>query len=314
MDSELKKQPNPLEPFSLQYFIERRRPRRKLIFWRITGIIFFTLLVLLLLPRTDGFISKNHIATLTIENVILDDHKRNKILSGLVDDNSAKALILYINSPGGTVVGGEALYYNLRAIGEKKPIVAVIGDLATSAGYMAAIASDQIYARESSITGSIGVILQTANITGLLEKVGIKAKAIKSSELKAQPNPLEPFSEDANKVTQELVADIYGMFVDMVADRRKFTKENALRLADGRVYTGRQALKNGLIDGIGGEKEALNWLKNKKNINIKLPLKPIVSLNQNKMIRNLFGGIIQKIKFYDRLGLDGLISLWQPLL
>jgi protease-4 len=262
----------------------------------------------------DGLMNKNHIATLTISNVILNDHKRNKILSDLVNDNSAKALIVYINSPGGTVVGGETLYYNLRAIGEKKPIVTVIGDLATSAGYMAAIASDQIYARESSITGSIGVILQSANITGLLEKIGIKAKAIKSSELKAQPNPFEPFSEDANKVTQALVADIYEMFVDMVADRRKFTKENALRLADGRVYTGRQALKNGLIDGIGGEKEALNWLKNKRNIDIKLPLKPIVRLNQDKLIRNLFGGLVQKIKFYDRLGLDGLISLWQPLL
>ena len=297
----------------LESFFERRRLKRKLIFWRITGIIFFTLLVLLSLSRMDGLMNKNHIATLTIANVILDDHKRNKILSDLVDDNSAKALIVYINSPGGTVVGGETLYYNLRAIGEKKPIVTVIGDLATSAGYMAAIASDQIYARESSITGSIGVILQSANITGLLEKIGIKAKAIKSSELKAQPNPFEPFSEDANKVTQALVADIYEMFVDMVADRRKFTKENALRLADGRVYTGRQALKNGLIDGIGGEKEALNWLKNKRNIDIKLPLKPIVSLNQDKLIRNLFGGLVQKIKFYDRLGLDGLISLWQPL-
>ena len=298
----------------LESFFERRRLKRKLIFWRITGIIFSTLLVLLSLSRMDGLMNKNFIATLTIANVILDDHKRNKILSDLVDDNSAKALIVYINSPGGTVVGGETLYYNLRAIGEKKPIVAVIGDLATSAGYMAAIASDQIYARESSITGSIGVILQSANITGLLEKIGIKAKAIKSSELKAQPNPFEPFSEDANKVTQALVADIYEMFVDMVADRRKFTKENALRLADGRVYTGRQALKNGLIDGIGGEKEALNWLKNKRNIDIKLPLKPIVSLNQDKLIRNLFGGLVQKIKFYDRLGLDGLISLWQPLL
>lgn len=294
-------------------FLERRKLKRKLIFWRITGIIFFTILVLLLLTRNDGFVNKDYIAELAVVNIIINDQNRNKALSDLVEDKYAKALIVYINSPGGTVVGGESLYSNLRDISKKKPIVAVVGDLATSAGYMAAIASDQIYARESSVTGSIGVILQTANITGLLEKVGIKAKAIKSSELKAQPNPLEPLSEGANKVAEDLVKDMHRMFVDMVADRRKLTKENALRLSDGRVYTGRQALKNGLIDGIGGKKEALNWLKENKSINIKLPLKQIENRNQDTFIKNLFRGFSQKINFYDGLRLDGLISLWQPL-
>tara|TARA_A100001011_G_scaffold168086_1_gene176861 strand:+ start:4542 stop:5444 length:903 start_codon:yes stop_codon:yes gene_type:complete len=294
-------------------FLERRKLKRKLIFWRITGIIFFTILVLLLLTRNDGFVNKDYIAELAVVNIIINDQNRNKALSDLVEDKYAKALIVYINSPGGTVVGGESLYSNLRDISKKKPIVAVVGDLATSAGYMAAIASDQIYARESSVTGSIGVILQTANITGLLEKVGIKAKAIKSSELKAQPNPLEPLSEGANKVVEDLVKDMHRMFVDMVVDRRKLTKENALRLSDGRVYTGRQALKNGLIDGIGGKKEALNWLKENKSINIKLPLKQIENRNQDTFIKNLFRGFSQKINFYDGLRLDGLISLWQPL-
>ena len=125
-----------------------------------------------------------------------------------------------IDSPGGTVGGGEDLFRLLRRIAAKKPVVAVFGNLGTSGTYMTALGADRIFARKGSITGSIGVILQSADVTGLLEKLGVKSISVKSSPLKAQPNPMEPLSKDVRKATEALIEDLFSMFVDMVAKRR----------------------------------------------------------------------------------------------
>jgi protease-4 len=293
-------------------FIDRKQLKQRLIIWQIFAIITTVVLVIFLIGKFDGFKNNDHIAVLNISNIIVDDPNRSKALTNLAKDKLTKALIVYIDSPGGTVVGGEALYLNLREVAEKKPVVAIINNMATSAGYMAAIAADQIFARQSSLTGSIGVIIQTTDITILLEKLGVKAEAIKSAPLKAQPNPLEPMNENIRSATRLVVEDIFNMFIDMVVMRRKMDKKEVIQLADGRIYTGRQAVKNGLIDAIGGKKEALEWLSANKNIRSQLPLHLVSFKRKISFVDKILDWPLGNITISDRLGLDGLVSLWQP--
>ncbi|MCH7487886.1 MAG: S49 family peptidase, partial [Proteobacteria bacterium] len=185
---------------------------------------------------------------------------------------------------------------------------------ATSAGYMTALGADHIIASPGSLTGSIGILLQTADITGLLEKLGIKAETIKSSPLKAQPNPLEPFTPEAREAVRSVVLDLYDMFVDMVSERRSIPREKVLGLADGRVFTGRQALSNGLIDALGSESEARDWLAETHKILRSLPVKDLKIVHEGEPWRDLLGSVVGKALLSERLRLDGLISLWQPVL
>ena len=293
-------------------FIDRKQLKKKLVIWQIFAILTIVGIVIFLIGDFSDIRNSDHIAVLKISNIIVDDPKRSQALITVAKDKLIKALIVHIDSPGGTVVGGEALYLHLQEVAENKPVVAVISNLATSAGYMAAIATDQIFARQSSITGSIGVIIQTADITVLLKKLGIMAESIKSAPLKAQPNPLEPMNEDTRSATRLVVDDIFNMFIDMVVVRRKMDKKKVKQLADGRIYTGRQAVKNGLIDAIGGEKEALNWLSTTKNINSQLPLKLMSFNRQVGFLEKILNSFIGNISISDRLRLDGLVSLWQP--
>ena len=293
-------------------FIDRKQLKKKLVIWQISAILTMVGIVIFLIGDFSDIRNSDHIAVLKISNIIVDDPKRSQALITVAKDKLIKALIVHIDSPGGTVVGGEALYLHLQEVAENKPVVAVISNLATSAGYMAAIATDQIFARQSSITGSIGVIIQTADITVLLKKLGIMAESIKSAPLKAQPNPLEPMNEDTRSAIRLVVDDIFNMFIDMVVVRRKMDKKKVKQLADGRIYTGRQAVKNGLIDAIGGEKEALNWLSTTKNINSQLPLKLMSFNRQVGFLEKILNSFIGNISISDRLRLDGLVSLWQP--
>jgi len=252
------------------------------------------------------------VAKIVIGGLILDDPARDEALKEVADDDNAKALLVKIDSPGGTYVGGEALYESLRQVGEKKPVVAIMGTTATSAGYMTALGSDHIVARSSTLTGSIGVILQTADLTGLLDKIGIKPVVVKSGSLKAQPNPLEKFSPAARKATEAIIADYFDMFVTLVAERRSLSKEQVLKLADGRVFSGRQAKKAGLIDALGAEPEARKWLSETHKIADSLPVKKVKIKHEDQPWRDFFDSMIGKVMFSERLSLDGVIALWHP--
>jgi len=297
----------------LDWIIVRKKLKKQILFWRTFAVLAVIALIIFQFGSFDTIKDKNHIAVLNVSNIITDNPKRSKALIKVANDDLIKALIVNIDSPGGTVVGGEALYLHLREVSSKKPVVAVISDLATSAGYMTAIAADKIFARQSSITGSIGVIIQTTDITVLLDKIGIKPEAIKSSPLKAQPSPLEPMSNKTRSATRLVVEDIFNMFIDMVSTRRNMNRQTVKKLADGRIYTGRQAVKNGLIDAIGGEKEALNWLSSAKNIDKHLPLKLLRFDEEESFIKKILDRFLGKILISDGLRLDGLVSLWHPM-
>ena len=173
--------------------IERRRLKRHLTFWRVVGILAIVLAILSGFGRFNVS-GEEYLARIVIQGIIVDNQARDEALRKVAKNNKSKALIVKINSPGGTYVGGEALYEAIRQVSKEKPVVALMGTTATSAGYMTALATDQIFARSSSLTGSIGVILQSVDITSMLEKIGVKPIVIKSAPLKAQPNPFENFS------------------------------------------------------------------------------------------------------------------------
>ncbi len=295
--------------------VDRRRLKRQVSAWRILAILFAVAAIAAGIGRFGLLQGRDHVTTLDISGIITQDSDRARALAKLADDDHAKALIVRIDSPGGTVVGGESLFRQLRAVAAHKPVVAVLGEVAASGGYMTAIAADQIFAREGTITGSIGVILQTADVTGLLAKLGIQPEAIKSAPLKAVPSPLEKLTDAGRAATQALVDDMYNMFQDMVAQRRNLPRERVHELADGRVFTGRQAKAAGLIDQIGGETEARAWLA-ARGIPASLPERKLEidrgddlwsSVTQSMAVA-LFG----KTYLSERLTLDGLVSVWHP--
>ncbi|NQV98477.1 MAG: signal peptide peptidase SppA [Rhodospirillales bacterium] len=298
--------------FETDMIIDRRRLKRRLTFWRIVGVLAVVAAVLTALAPFDLSVNKDRIARLEVDGIIVDDRLREEALADIAEDDKVKALIIAINSPGGTFTGGDSLYQSLRKVAEKKPVVTVMGGTAASAGYMIAIAADYVIASAGTITGSIGVIMQTADVTGLMDKIGIKPVVVKSGHLKAQPNPMEPFSEAARRVTEGIIGDFYDMFVEIVIERRNLPKSTAYELADGRIYSGRQAAANGLIDAIGRESDAIKWLAANHNVDDQLPVIDIKIDYEDEPWRELVGKSLGKALFSERLRLDGVLSLWHP--
>lgn len=294
------------------YLIDRRRLKATLMRWRVGAVLAVVVALLVVVGRFDSLVGRQHVSRLTVDGIIFEDVKRDEALEDVADDDSARALIVRINSPGGTVVGGEALYTRLRQVARNKPVVAVIGELGTSAAYMTALGCDRILAREGSLTGSIGVILQATDLTGLFDKVGIKPETVKSSPLKAQPNPFETFTPEARAATRDVVLNMYEMFVAMVGERRELAGDRLKLVADGRVFTGRQAVQNNLIDDIGGEEEARLWLEEAHSVARDLPTRDVAIRVESDSILDLVGGIIGKGYFREGLTLDGLVAIWQP--
>ncbi|GGF60941.1 Clp protease [Terasakiella brassicae] len=301
--------------FSSDWLLDRIRLKRRLRIWQGIGILALCGVVLALAARFDMLSHGDHIARLWVEGIISDDVERDDLIAELARDDQVKAVIVRINSPGGTVVGGEALYKNLRALAAKKPVVAVMGEVAASAAYMTALASDHIVAREGTLTGSIGVLMQSANVKELMDKIGVKPVVIKSSPLKATPNPMEDLTPEAEKVTQNVIMDMYQMFLAMVVERRGLAIDKAKTLADGRIFTGRQAKTVGLIDDIGNEATAIRWLVEQKKLAKDLEIFDALygeeSFWQETQSR-IFGSFFDKTLIPEGLRLDGLVSVWHP--
>jgi protease-4 len=226
-----------------------------------------------------------------------------------------KALIVSIDSPGGSVSGGESLHAAIERVAAKKPVVAVMGGLAASAGYMVAVPAQRIFARESTLTGSIGVILETGEVSGLLSMIGVTAEAITSGPLKDQPSPTHPLTPQGRAVLKAMVMDLYDQFVGMVATGRHMDPDKVRQLADGRAYTGHQALPLGLIDAIGDERDARAWLAASKGVPVSLPVQDVsttsfASRALADSVAPLFDGV-WKVLVSQRLTLDGAWAVWQ---
>jgi protease IV len=321
--------------FEADAIVDRRRVRRKLTFWRVLAILLAIVTVGALAARfggsTSGLLDRSggYIARVKIQGLIRGDYDRTESLDRLAK-SSARAVIVHVDSPGGTTSGAEQLYDSLRRVGAQKPMVVVVDGLAASGGYIAAMASDQIIAQGSSIVGSIGVLVQYPNVSDLLKTVGVTVESVKSSPLKAAPSGYEPTSPEARAALEALVMDAYAWFKGMVKDRRSMDEALLGRVADGRVFTGRQALELKLIDRLGDEKTALEWLENEKKIDAKLPvrdwtLKPrfgdfpflhlaaarvLEALGLDALVRRIEG--LSTVQALERLNLDGVLALWHP--
>jgi protease-4 len=308
--------------------VDRRRLRRKLSFWRIAA---FILLALALVGGALFYAGGDYrgllqpqIARIDISGFIAEDRDQIDMLDDLAKSDAVKAVIVSIDSTGGSTAGGEALYEGLRRLAAKKPTVATIGTFGASAAYMAAIATDHIVARRTSITGSIGVLFQYPEVSELLKSLGVNIEEIKSSPLKAEPSPFKPASEEAKAVVAGVVRDTYDWFVDIVAERRQLARADALTLSDGRVFTGRQAVAASLVDEVGGEEEALAWLAKAKGVDISLPVRDWKPRRRGGSLFSAEAVILWLAKqtglaptavldrfLPERLKLDGLVSVWQ---
>ena len=248
----------------IDLLLDRRQMRRRLTFWRIGALVLLGVTLLAVLSSAGvfkGFASvEDQIARVEIAGTITTDRNLIALLDRLGEEDNVKGVMLAINSPGGTAVGGEAIFEAVRRVAEKKPVVASVDALAASAGYMIATAADHIVARRASVVGSIGVILQYPNFETLLDKIGVEVNEVKSSPLKAEPSPFGTPPPEAEAMLRRFIDDAYVWFVDLVAERRPFDRATALRLADGSVYSGGQGVENKLVDALGGEREAKAWV------------------------------------------------------
>jgi len=311
--------------------LDRRRLRRKLGIWRSLAIIGFVAVLAVFASVTSGkdtLIGQNQIARVTITGMITEDRKQLQMLRKIGLAQHVKGVILAINSPGGTTAGAEALFEEIRAIAEKKPVVAQFGTVAASAAYITGLASDYIVARGNTITGSVGVIMQWPEVTGLLDKVGIKMNELKSGSLKAEPSLFQPISPEARRVTEEMIAEGQSWFVGLVEERRNMKVDNVPGLREGRVYLGRSALKYNLVDELGGEKAAISWMVQKRDVDartkvidwepeneIDWPFARALSAFSSKVVVNTLEEVGKSTTLgnqVSRLTLDGLVSVWKP--
>ena len=308
-----------------ELIVDRRRLKRGLTLWRIAAVILAVAAIAALVwPKGSIDQFENHIARVKVEGLITGDDATLKLFDEIAASKKVKAVILEINSPGGTTVGSEAIYEKIRIVAKDRPVVAVMNSVAASGGYITAIAADHILARGNTITGSIGVVFTFPEVSKLLDNLGIKMEEIKSSELKAEPSGFKPVSDKVRQVTQDMVMESYGWFTGLVAERRRMPLEQVKVLADGRVYSGRQAVANKLIDGLGGEEQAIIWLETERKLDKGLKISdwaPASVLNSTGLgFSSLASGLLRIFGLEtlaqksDAAKLDGLLVLWHPQL
>ena len=321
-------------PLDADQIVDRRRMRRKLTFWRVATVLIAIVAIMGVAAAVairTGLAggSGTAIARITIEGLIRTNQQRVEALDRL-GRSGTRAVIVHINSPGGTTAGSEQLYGALVRLKGRKPTVVVIEGLAASGGYIAALSADHIIAQQTSLVGSIGVLFQYPNVTDLLKTIGVKVEEIKSSPLKAAPSGFEPTSPEARAAIESIVKDTYAWFRNLVGERRHLTDGALDSVSDGRVFTGRQGLELKLIDALGDELTAREWLAKEKNIDLKTPVRDyelaprfgdlpfihvaVVGLLDAVGLRSFARHIEEwgALQAFERLNLDGLLALWHP--
>jgi protease-4 len=249
--------------------------RNTLIKWKIAAVFFIVLTIAVISTTKLGsnYPLSPYIARVELQGEITDDKNFKETLDKIAKDHNIKAVIMHINSPGGGFFASEDLYHTIRKLSAQKPIVGVVEGMAASGGFLAAVATDYIVARYSSLTGSIGVIMSAYDVEELSQKIGINFYEIKTPKMKAEPSLFKKASPEAVAMLKEEVDQAYKFFAKLVSERRKIKLDTLLRISDGRVFNGQKALELKLIDKIGGEDEALSWLKSKAKIDKKLEVR-----------------------------------------
>ena len=293
-------------PIDADALADRRHLKRRLTLWRYAAVGALGVALLALSFQNTTTFHSAQIARVEITGIITEDRALHELFADLQE-----------------TTGSEALYSSVRELAADKPVVAVLGTVAASGGYIAALSADHVVARGNTLTGSIGVLFQWTQLSGLMEKLGLESQSVKSAPLKAEPNPFSTPSPEALAATRDLVASSYDWFLGLVVERRKLDPKVARKLGDGRVYTGFQAVQNGLVDEIGGEAEAIAWLEDTRKLSPDLPVntwEPKRPADQFGLLgARAFGegvagglaGLAGKTLQTKTLTLDGLTSVWQ---
>ncbi|MET7245399.1 signal peptide peptidase SppA [Methylobacterium sp. EM32] len=313
-----------------ELLLDRRSLRRKLSVWRAIGIGALIVAAGVVGWRAAGGRGLSavtpQIARISIDGFIAGSEKTRELMKRVGDSSAVSGVVVAINSPGGTTTGSEELFRNLRLLAEKKPIVAFVDGTAASGAYITAIAADHIVARETSLVGSIGVLFQYPELSGLLDKVGVKVEEVKSSPLKAEPSGFHPTPPEARAALQAIVGDTYGWFRDLVAERRKMNPDQIKAVADGRVFSGRQSVPLGLIDETGNERQAIAWLEREKGVAKDLPVRDWKPRSDNRFglfsaaafgagllgYDDLAARLRQAGPETESLTQGGLLAVWRP--
>ena len=226
--------------------------------WVIGGGILLLVLVNLFFPDLD-LSTEDRIALVRIEGIILDSQTTVGELKRFGENPSIKAIVLRIDSPGGGVVPSQEIHDAVQRVRNKsnKAVIASMGTVAASGGYYIAVASDRIMANPGTLTGSIGVIMEMANIEGLLKKIGVEGVVVKSGRYKDVGSPLRKMSDEEQALLQSVMDDVHKQFIEAVAAGRSLEVADVKTLADGRIFTGRQAKDAKLVDELGNLEDAI---------------------------------------------------------
>ncbi|MEN3037705.1 MAG: signal peptide peptidase SppA [Candidatus Kryptonium sp.] len=217
-------------------------------------------------PEDEMVEGKDKIALIELKGVIVNSEEIVKQIKKYAKSKGVKAIVFYIDSPGGGVSASEEIYQELKKAREKKPVIASMGSVAASGGYYVSLGATKIVANPGTITGSIGVIAQFPNLSKLFDKIGVDFEIIKSGKFKDSGNPYRGLTDEERKYLQNLIDDVYGQFVNHVVEERKMKKEEVLKIADGRVFTGKQAYELGLVDTLGTLEDAIKIAANMAGI------------------------------------------------
>ena len=240
-----------------------------LLYAGILGLFLVVVSAMLRAPEGSGFGFGSRVAIVELEGIILDVEDVVRDLKGHRDNPLVHAVVLRINSPGGVVGPTQELFRAVQRLREAgKPVVASLGAVAASGGYYVAAASDSIYANPGTLTGSIGVIMQMANLENLMKKVGVEYVVVKAGPFKDVGNISRPMTVDERRVLQALLDDVHRQFIDAVAEGRKLDRARVVSFADGRVFSGAQAKVLGMVDELGGLEEAIDGAAKRAGLEI----------------------------------------------
>ena len=286
-----------------QYFLGKKS---QIIKFFILVILFFSTAIVI----NQNYKKNPFIAKIYLEGMITSESNLIEKIDQLKQKQNLKGILLTINSPGGTFVSSKEIYDTLKFFDEKIPVAIYMKEVATSGAYLVSLGADQIFANAGTITGSVGVILQTADISLLLNKIGVSPLVIKSGDLKAIPNPLEKTNDEQIKYIKNVVLLMQEEFSKIVKLERELTWDNLEKISDGRIFTGNQAKEINLIDEIGAENDAIDWIKKKAGLddNIKI----IDYAREDSFFDFLNLKFLKKFNDMNVKLSDGILVIWTP--
>jgi protease-4 len=309
--------------------IDRRALKRRVSFWRVLAIVAAVVAVIAALGAGGAFkafvpATQAQIARISISGFISPDRKLLDLIERVGKADEIKGVVIDIDSGGGASVGGEAIYEAVHKLAGKKPTTAFIGSIGASAAYMIALGADHIVARKTALTASIGVLAEWPDATKLLDTVGVKFDSVRSSPIKGKPDGVTPTPQEAKDMLNLAILDTYKYFVDLVSDRRHMPMDQVKVLADGRVVTGVQAKDLKLIDDVGEESVAIDWLEKERGVAANLPVrdwKPKKDefdlFSMSSLAEGITRGILSATGLDETIRswrtLDGLQSVWHPV-